>query len=100
MTGLTPLAPGVSAWLDPNPAPGHPNAGVVVDEDGITVIDTRCVPSQWDPFADAVEALGLPLEAEERMDSARETPVPPDNRVHDHPEAPSAEDEGGGLPPQ
>ena len=59
MTGLTPLAPGVSAWLDPEPGPGHPNAGVVVDEDGITVIDTLCVPSQFGPFADAVDALWM-----------------------------------------
>lgn len=61
VTGLTTLAPGVLAWLDPSPGPGHPNAGVVVDEDGITVIDTLCVPSQWEPFADAVDALDRPV---------------------------------------
>ncbi len=58
---LTPLAPGVQAWLDPEPSLVHPNAGVVVDEDGITVVDTLCVGSQWGPFGDAVDALGAPV---------------------------------------
>ena len=58
---LTPLAPGVHAWLDPEPALAHPNAGVVVDEDGVTVLDTLCVGSQWGPFGDAVDALGAPV---------------------------------------
>lgn len=61
MTELTALAPGVHAWLDPAPDVGHPNAGVVVDEDGITLVDTLCVASQWEPFAAAVEALGPPI---------------------------------------
>ena len=58
---LAGLAPGVSAWLDDDPAPGHPNAGVVVEADGITVIDTLAVPSQYEPFAAEVEAIGLPV---------------------------------------
>ena len=49
------------AWLDEAPAPGHPNAGVVLDPDGATVIDTLCVPSQHKAFAEAVEALGFPV---------------------------------------
>lgn len=61
MPDLTLLAPGVHAWLDDDPDVGHPNAGVVVDEDGITLIDTLCVPGQWEPFAAAVEALGPPI---------------------------------------
>ena len=44
-----------------SPAPGHPNAGVVLDPDGATVIDTLCVPSQHKAFAEAVEALGFPV---------------------------------------
>jgi glyoxylase-like metal-dependent hydrolase (beta-lactamase superfamily II) len=55
------LAPGVYAWLAEHPAPGHPNAGVVLDPDGATVIDTLCVPSQHKAFAEAVEALGFPV---------------------------------------
>jgi Metallo-beta-lactamase superfamily len=58
---LTELADGVFAWLADEPGPGHPNAGVVVDDDGITVIDSLMVPSQAQPFAAAVEALGHPV---------------------------------------
>ena len=61
MTELAPLAPGVYAWLADQPGHGRANAGVVVDEDGITVVDALAVASQWDPFAAAVEALGFPI---------------------------------------
>jgi len=60
MPELAPLAPGVLAWLADEPAHGRTNAGVVVDEDGVTVVDTLTVASQWEPFAQAVEALGRP----------------------------------------
>jgi cyclase len=33
----------------------------VIDTDGVTVIDTLCVPSQYEPFAEAVDALGFPV---------------------------------------
>ncbi|CAN5153910.1 hypothetical protein BH18ACT4_BH18ACT4_09420 [soil metagenome] len=55
------LVPGVYAWLQEPAIHGRPNAGVVVDEDGVTVIDTLMVASQWEPFAEAVEALGVPI---------------------------------------
>jgi cyclase len=58
---LTELADGVYAWLQPGGESGVSNAGVVVDHDGITVIDTLMVRSQWEPFAAAVEALDLPV---------------------------------------
>ena len=58
---LTPLDDGVFAWLAEEPGPGRPNAGVVVEDDGVTVIDALMVPSQAQPFAAAVEALGLPV---------------------------------------
>jgi glyoxylase-like metal-dependent hydrolase (beta-lactamase superfamily II) len=58
---LTVLAQGVFAWLADPPAHGRANAGVVIDADGVTVIDTLMVPSQWEPFAEAVEALGRPI---------------------------------------
>ena len=32
--------------------------GVVVDDDGLTVVDTLMVRSQWEPFAAAVAELG------------------------------------------
>jgi glyoxylase-like metal-dependent hydrolase (beta-lactamase superfamily II) len=37
------------------------NAGVVVDDDGLTIIDTLMVRSQWEPFAAAVAGLDLPV---------------------------------------
>jgi glyoxylase-like metal-dependent hydrolase (beta-lactamase superfamily II) len=57
---LTELAPGVYGWLQ-GAVHGMPNAGVVVDADGLTVIDTLMVPSQTEPFAEAIEAWGLPI---------------------------------------
>ena len=44
------LADGVFVWLQPGGESGVSNAGVVVDDDGITVIDTLMVRSQWEPF--------------------------------------------------
>lgn len=58
---LTALVPGVYAWLEDRPAIGHPNAGVVVDDDGLTVIDTLMVPSQSERVAAAVSQLGRPV---------------------------------------
>ena len=58
---LVPLAPGVHAWLDGRAAHGRTNAGVVVEDDGLTVVDTLMVASQWEPFAGAVEAMERPV---------------------------------------
>lgn len=58
---LHPVGDGVFAWLQPGGESGVSNAGVVVDDDGLTVIDTLMVRSQWEPFAAAVMALGLPV---------------------------------------
>jgi len=55
--GLTELADGVWAWLQPGGETGVSNAGVVADDDGLTLVDTLMVRSQWEPFADAVGAL-------------------------------------------
>jgi cyclase len=55
------LMPGVYSWLQLPSGPGRANAGVVVDADGITVIDPLLTPSQWTPLAEAVEALGPPV---------------------------------------
>lgn len=33
----------------------------MIDADGVTVIDTLCVPSQYEPFAEAVDGLGFPV---------------------------------------
>jgi cyclase len=55
------LADGVLVWLQPGGESGVSNAGVVVDDDGLTVIDTLMVRSQWEPFAAAVHALERPI---------------------------------------
>jgi cyclase len=55
------LADGVFVWLQPGGESGVSNAGAIVDDDGITVIDTLMVRSQWEPFVDAVHALGSPV---------------------------------------
>ncbi len=54
---LVQLGEGVFAWLGAGDRHGATNAGLVLDEDGATVVDTLLAPSQWGPFGDAVEAL-------------------------------------------
>jgi cyclase len=56
---LTCLAQGVYAWLAAEPGHGHPNAGAVIDADGVTVIDTLCTLAQAEPFAATVDRWGL-----------------------------------------
>ena len=58
---LTPLGDGVFAWLQPGGESGVSNAGVVLDDDGATVVDTLMVRSQWEPFAAAVAELDVPV---------------------------------------
>ncbi len=55
------LAPGVHAWLQEPSAHGVPNAGLVLEADGATVVDSLCVPSQYEPFATEAESFGIPL---------------------------------------
>lgn len=61
MGRLEPLADGVWVWLQLPGETGVSNAGVVADDDGLTIIDTLMVPSQWEPFAEAVGELGAPV---------------------------------------
>ena len=58
---LVEIADGVFTWLQPGGESGVSNAGAIIDDDGITVVDTLMVRSQWEPFALAVHALGLPI---------------------------------------
>jgi len=58
---LEQLAQGVHAWLQLPGGVGQTNAGVVVDEDGLTVVDTLMVPSQWHEFGAALAQLGRPV---------------------------------------
>ncbi len=54
------VSPGVAVWLGAGGF-GQPNAGVVLEADGVTIVDTLMVASQWVPFAQAVEAIGRPV---------------------------------------
>ncbi len=58
---LEPLAAGVFAWLARPAGPGRPNAGALIDEDGLSLIDSLAVPSQWMSFAAALSELGRPV---------------------------------------
>ena len=55
------LAPGVYTWLGDEGQGEAPNAGAVVDADGITVIDTLLTPSDAAPFAEALAGFDLPV---------------------------------------
>jgi cyclase len=55
------LADGVFVWIQPGGESGVSNAGAIVDDDGVTVVDTLMVRSQWEPFAAAVERLDRPI---------------------------------------
>lgn len=55
------IADGVWTWLQPGGESGVSNAGVIADDDGLTVVDTLMVREQWEPFAAAVDALGRPV---------------------------------------
>lgn len=61
VTQFSQLADGVYVWLGPGGESGVSNAAVVVDDDGLTVIDTLMVRSQWEPFAVAVSDLDIPV---------------------------------------
>jgi glyoxylase-like metal-dependent hydrolase (beta-lactamase superfamily II) len=62
MTGtMVELAPGVAAWMSDEPAHDAPNAGAVVESDGVTVIDTMLVPSQATPLLEVVQGWGVPI---------------------------------------
>jgi cyclase len=58
---LHPVGDGVYAWLQPGGETGVSNAGVVLDGDGATIVDTLMVRSQWAPFAAAVAGLDVPV---------------------------------------
>ncbi|MGH9223756.1 MAG: MBL fold metallo-hydrolase [Acidimicrobiales bacterium] len=58
---LQTLGDGVWAWIQAGGGSGISNAGVVADDDGLTVIDSLMVRSQWEPFAAAVAELGPPV---------------------------------------
>ena len=61
MPKLDAIADGVWVWIQPGGESGVSNAGVIADDDGLTIVDTLMVRSQWEPFAKAVAGLGAPV---------------------------------------
>jgi cyclase len=61
VTRLDEIADGVFVWIQPGGESGVSNAGVIADEEGLTVVDALMVRSQWEPFAEAVARLGAPV---------------------------------------
>ena len=60
-SSLEELAPGVFAWWQRPSGHGRTNAGVVIEDDGATVVDTLLTPSQALPLHAAIEQLGAPI---------------------------------------
>lgn len=59
------LGQGVFAWTHPDPLFGNSNVGLIIDEDGLTVIDTTATPGQAAAVRREIESLtaelGVPL---------------------------------------
>src|SRR5690349_14105250 len=58
---LVRLATDVYAWVQEPPGHDRTNAGVILDDDGITVVDTLMVPSQTEPLVAALDGFGRPV---------------------------------------
>ncbi len=58
---LEALGPGVHAWIQQPGGHGRANAGVVVEADGATVVDSLLTPTQALPLRDAIAELGVPV---------------------------------------
>ena len=56
------LGQGVFAWVDADPRFGNTNVGLVIDADGLTVIDTTATPERGARVRQAMEALTAELE--------------------------------------
>ena len=58
---LLDVAPGVFAWIGGEGRAEAPNAGAVIDEDGITVIDALLTPADAAGFVEALAPLERPI---------------------------------------
>jgi cyclase len=58
---LVELADGVFVWALAEPAHGHTNAGVVVDDDGLTLVDCLLTPALADDLVEALETFERPV---------------------------------------
>ncbi len=58
---LVELGDGVHAWIQTPPGQGRTNAGIVVEDDGITLIDTLLSPARAGALHAELERFGLPV---------------------------------------
>ncbi len=58
---LVTLADQVHVWRQSPSGHGRPNAGIVVEDDGATIVDTLLTPSQAAPLAEAIDGVGVPV---------------------------------------
>jgi glyoxylase-like metal-dependent hydrolase (beta-lactamase superfamily II) len=59
---LEPLAPGVWVWVGRDGRGGAgPNVGVVVEDDGITLVDAHCAPSAARAVNEELKRFGVPV---------------------------------------
>lgn len=59
---LVPLAPGVYAWIANECSHSHTNAGIIIAEDGMTVVDPGLSPASATPLAEELAMLSpLPI---------------------------------------
>lgn len=59
---LVELGQGVFAWTHPSPSFGDSNVGLVIDADGLTIIDTTATPQRGAAIRHAIEQLTADLE--------------------------------------
>ena len=59
---LVELGTGVFSWIDPVARFGNSNVGLVIDADGLTVIDTTATPARGAAAANAIAGLTAQLE--------------------------------------
>jgi glyoxylase-like metal-dependent hydrolase (beta-lactamase superfamily II) len=59
--GLEHLGEDVHVWLQTPHSHDRPNAGIIVDADGISLVDALLVPSQAADLADALVPFGVPV---------------------------------------
>jgi cyclase len=58
---LIEVGDGIAGWLAPSRGFGSANSAAVIEDDGITIVDTGTVPSHAGPFADTLAQLGVPI---------------------------------------
>ena len=59
---LVELGQGVFAWTNPSPRFGDSNVGLIIDEDGLTIIDTTATPARGGEVRVAIEQLTAELD--------------------------------------